>query len=78
MLQLERLARDTDATDPDLTTTSWSCPHAVQVAFVEVAGANHAWMGHATGGSGKVGPPYTKLDSSLAISSFLSQHPRVT
>jgi hypothetical protein len=34
-------------------------------------------MGHTTGGSGKVGPPYTKLDSSLAIWSFLSRHPRV-
>jgi polyhydroxybutyrate depolymerase len=65
----------TDADNADLSVTSWSCPNGVQVAFVEVAGANHAWMGHA-GGSGKVGPPYTKLDSSLAIWSFLSRHPR--
>ncbi|MEY2588189.1 MAG: polyhydroxybutyrate depolymerase [Acidimicrobiaceae bacterium] len=65
----------TDADNADLAVTSWSCPNGVQVAFVEVAGANHAWMGHA-GGSGKVGPPYTKLDSSLAIWSFLSRHPR--
>jgi polyhydroxybutyrate depolymerase len=68
----------TDPTNTDLQTTSWSCPHDVQVAFVEVAGANHAWMGHTVGGSGKIGPPYTKLDSSLAIWTFLSQHPRVS
>jgi polyhydroxybutyrate depolymerase len=67
-----------DTTNADLSTSTWSCPHDVQVAFVEVAGANHAWMGHTSGGSGRVGPPYTKLDSSLVIWSFLSQHPRVT
>jgi polyhydroxybutyrate depolymerase len=65
----------TDTANPDLAVTSWACPGGVEVAFVQVAGANHAWMGH-TGGSGVVGPPYTKLDSSLTIWSFLSQHAR--
>ena len=65
------------AVNADLSVSSWSCPDGVQVAFVEVAGANHAWMGHAVGGSGKVGPPYTELDSSLAIWRFLSRHPRL-
>jgi len=67
----------TDTTNPDLTVTSWSpCAGNIQVVFVEVAGATHAWMGHTVGGSGKVGPPYDRLDSSLAIWNFLAAHPR--
>ncbi|MEO5724555.1 MAG: PHB depolymerase family esterase, partial [Ilumatobacteraceae bacterium] len=65
-----------DSANGDLTTTVWSCPSGVDVRFVAVAGASHAWMGHLAGGSGKVGPVYTKLDSSLAIWTFLAQHHR--
>jgi polyhydroxybutyrate depolymerase len=70
-------SRTTSPSNADLDITSWSpCAAGTEVAFVEVAGATHAWMGHTTGGSGKVGPPYAKLDSSLVIWSFLSQHAR--
>ena len=69
--------RSVAADDRDLTISAWSpCEGGTQVAFVEVKGASHAWMGHATGGSGTTGPAYAKLDSSLAIWNFLSQHAR--
>lgn len=69
--------RSVAAANRDLTISAWSpCEDATQVAFVEVKGASHAWMGHATGGSGSTGPAYAQLDSSLAIWNFLSQHPR--
>jgi poly(3-hydroxybutyrate) depolymerase len=48
------------------------CGDATEVQWLKVTGANHAWMGH-MGGSGIVGPPYTKLDSSLTIWNFLSR-----
>ncbi len=70
-------ATTTDAANADLTVRSWSpCADEVDVVFVEVAGAGHAWMGHETGGSGRVGPVYMGLDSSLLIWNFLAQHGR--
>ena len=66
----------TDPGNAEITISSWTpCRDRTQVAFVQVAGASHAWMGH-TGNSGLTGTPYAKLDSSLAIWNFLSQHPR--
>jgi polyhydroxybutyrate depolymerase len=66
-----------NSANPDLTVSTWN-PRAdgTEVAFVEVAGAMHAWMGHTVGGSGRVGVPYANLDSSLVIWSFLSQQAR--
>ncbi|QXC60706.1 hypothetical protein KSP35_20665 [Aquihabitans sp. G128] len=67
----------TDPANPDLTIRSWTpCGDDTEVAFLEVAGASHAWMGHPGGGSGKVGPVYEDLDSSLQIWDFLSRHGR--
>lgn len=67
----------TDTTNTDLMTTSWSpCAGGAVVTFFAVASASHAWMGQVGGGSGRVGTPYAKLDSSLTIWDFLSQHPR--
>ncbi|CAN5718748.1 PHB depolymerase family esterase [soil metagenome] len=66
-----------DPGNADLTLSEWApCGGGSTVAFVEVAGASHAWMGHATGGSGKVGAVYEGFDSSLQIWNFLAQHPR--
>lgn len=66
-----------DPADTDVRVTTWTgCPAGTTVAFVRVAGANHAWMGHATGGSGMVGPPYLRIDSSLILWNFLSQQRR--
>jgi len=61
--------------NPDLTYTLWACPKHVAIRFISVAGAGHAWMGHA-GNSGLTGPAYAKLDSSLTIWTFLAQNPR--
>lgn len=62
-----------DPANPDLTTTVWApCDGGAVVAFVEVAGGTHAWMGH-TGGSGLTGTPYPDLDSSSVIWDFLSR-----
>ena len=67
----------TSPANADLAITAWSpCTDGSVVVFVEVDGASHAWMGHTTGGSGKVGAPYADLDSSLVIWNFLSQHSR--
>ncbi|CAN0175066.1 unnamed protein product, partial [Phaeothamnion confervicola] len=67
----------TDATNADLMIHLWSpCAAGTEVVFVEVAGAGHAWMGHETGGSGRVGPVYMGLDSSLLIWNFVVQHGR--
>jgi polyhydroxybutyrate depolymerase len=60
--------------NPDLTATVWArCDDGSEVAFLTVAGASHAWMGHPSGGSGLTGPPYEDLDSSLVIWDFLSR-----
>lgn len=66
-----------DPANADISISSWrGCDGTTAIDFAEVAGANHAWMGHATGGSGAVGPPYMGLDSSISIWNFLSQHGR--
>jgi polyhydroxybutyrate depolymerase len=69
---------EVDPSNRDLTVHAWSSCHGrTEVEFVTVAGASHAWMGHAGGAARKlVGPPYMKLDSSLAIWTFLANHPR--
>ena len=69
-----------DPDDPDVTARTWSpCSGGTAVRFVVVAGATHAWMGHAaasTGAAAVVGDPYPGLDASRAIWSFLVAHPR--
>jgi polyhydroxybutyrate depolymerase len=68
----------TGSSNADLIVRTWTpCAADTEVVFVEVAGAGHAWMGHATGGSGRVGPVYERLDSSLVIWNFLAQHVRI-
>jgi polyhydroxybutyrate depolymerase len=65
-----------DAANHDLTVTNWSgCPTGVDVRFVAVTGAPHAWMGH-TSSNPAATPAYQGLDSSVAIVTFLLQHPR--
>ncbi len=69
-----------DPTNPDLTVTTWTpCREAATVRYVVVDGATHAWMGHPAFSelaSSFVGEPYTDLDASRAIWSFLTAHPR--
>jgi polyhydroxybutyrate depolymerase len=73
-------AQPTEATVPenaDLTIDTWApCADTAEVRFVRVAGASHAWMGAAAGGSRLVGETYMNYDSSLAIWTFLAAHPR--
>jgi polyhydroxybutyrate depolymerase len=70
----------TDATNPDLHMTSWGgCRDHTTVELIAVTGASHAWMGHAArtpGAARIVGVPYSKLDSSNTIWTFLAAHPR--
>jgi polyhydroxybutyrate depolymerase len=69
----------TDPSKPALHFESWrSCKNGTSVEWVKVTGANHAWMGHpaSLGTELLVGKPYTGFDSSAAIWSFLSAHPR--
>lgn len=73
-----------DAVDPtnvDVAARTWSgCAEERMVRFVTVAGASHAWMGHAgvaAGSTALVGEPYERFDASRAIWSFLAaQSPR--
>lgn len=69
-----------DTVNPDLQLTTWAgCSAGTAVEFLTVVGANHAWMGHEPSSAlaeRLVGTPYPKLDSSRAIWSFLSAHPR--
>jgi poly(3-hydroxybutyrate) depolymerase len=63
----------------DVTIQTWvACAGNSQVVFVTVAGAGHAWMGHAgrPAAEALVGPPYRDFDSSAAIWEFLAAHPR--
>lgn len=66
--------------DPNVTASTWTRSDAsVQVRFVTVATATHAWMGHAAQSASSasyVGTPYPKFDSSRAIWSFLASHAR--
>ena len=80
--RLDRCASSTTVTaadNPDVTTETW--PDGVdgtEVAFVRVAGATHAWMGHPSprASTGLTGEPYQRFDSSAAIWDFLAAHPR--
>ena len=71
----------TDPSNPDLTVTTWSgCGSGAEVRYVVVDGATHAWMGHpasSAAAAAYVGEPYSGLDASRAIWSFLATHPRV-
>jgi polyhydroxybutyrate depolymerase len=69
----------TDPSNPAIHLESWrSCKSGTSVEWVKVTGANHAWMGHpaSPGTEPLVGKPYMDFDSSAAIWSFLSAHPR--
>ncbi len=73
----------TSASTPDnrdLVTTTWTgCDDGVEVRYVVVDGATHAWMGRpgvSPGAAAYVGEPYPDLDASRAIWSFLTSHPR--
>jgi polyhydroxybutyrate depolymerase len=72
----------TTSTDPSNRAVhfeSWhSCRSGAAVEWAKVAGASHAWMGHSASLAGQllVGRPYMGFDSSAAIWSFLSAHPR--
>lgn len=71
----------TDPSNPDLAVATWSgCGSGVEVRYVVVDGATHAWMGHpaaSAAAAAYVGEPYADLDASRAIWSFLATHPRV-
>ncbi|MFM8946427.1 MAG: alpha/beta hydrolase family esterase [Actinomycetota bacterium] len=65
---------------PDIEIRTWTgCEGVAEVRLITVEGASHAWMGHAAASAmaaGFVGEPYPGFDSSRAIWSFLSLHPR--
>ncbi len=59
--------------------TVWQpCHGGTVVEWATVTGANHAWMGHPASAASRrlVGSPYMGFDSSAAIWSFLTAHPR--
>lgn len=64
--------------DPNVSAATWSRSGTnVQVRFVTVATAPHAWMGHSAQSEkavSYVGTPYPNFDSSRAIWSFLASH----
>lgn len=61
--------------NPDVSALSWtSCKSNVEVRFVTVKGATHAWMGHpgtSASSTSLVGVPYANLDATRAILAFL-------
>lgn len=64
-----------DADNPDVTVQRWEeCDAGVEVVFMTVNGAPHAWMGHTPPRNGT--RAYEKLDSSLTIWTFLAAHAR--
>jgi polyhydroxybutyrate depolymerase len=67
----------TDANNPDVVATTWNgCTSDVEVRFVTVDGASHAWMGHDRTSAALTtltDAPYTGFDSSRAIWSFLAE-----
>ncbi len=66
-----------DAANADLSLSLWHpCAAGTAVEFIKVAGAPHAWMGHPPVPGGGSSTPYQGLDSSVAIWTFLSEHPR--
>lgn len=68
-----------DPSNPDVLARTWmGCAESRMVRFVTVAGASHAWMGHAGAAAAStslVGTPYERLDASRAIWSFLGAQP---
>ena len=65
-----------DTANADLTISTWSrCDGAAEVKFMAVAGAPHAWMGHASSNPA-ASPAYQGLDASFEIVAFLLAHPR--
>lgn len=66
--------------NPDVEVSMWSnCSSGTAVQLITVEGASHAWMGHAAqseAAAALVGEPYLDFDSSRAIWSFVSRHPR--
>ncbi len=68
------------ASNTDVEVSTWSgCDSGAVARLMTVAGATHAWMGHASAADGAaalVGKPYMNLDASRAIWSFLAEHPR--
>jgi polyhydroxybutyrate depolymerase len=72
-------ATTTSPDHADVSIETWkSCRDGAEVQFVSIAGASHAWMGHASTRRGRAltGAPYMEYDSSAAIWSFLAAHPR--
>lgn len=70
-------ATSVDVANPNLTVSSWtSCQQGAEVQLVAVFGASHAWMGHPAAARELVGVPYADLDASVAVLSFLLNHPR--
>jgi polyhydroxybutyrate depolymerase len=68
-----------DPSSPAVNFEIWQpCDAGTMVEWAKVTGANHAWMGHpaSPGTESLVGTPYMGFDSSAAIWSFLSAHPR--
>lgn len=67
------------APNAEVTTTTWGrCNAGVEVRFVTVAGAGHAWMGRESSPRAErlTGAPYMGFDSAAAIWSFVADHPR--
>ncbi len=69
-----------DASNRDLLLSRWrSCGTGLDVRFLAVRGAGHAWMGHPSASAWAdeyMGSPYMSLDSSRALWAFVSAHPR--
>ncbi len=66
-----------DPSNPDLTISTWTpCGGGSEVRFVEVAGAEHAWMGHTSGAPRLTGEWYADLDASVMVVEFVLAHPR--
>jgi polyhydroxybutyrate depolymerase len=73
-------ARLRDTSNRDLTLSRWrSCASGVEVAFLTVRGAGHAWMGQPSSSPWAddfIGTPYPKVDTSRALWAFLAAHQR--
>jgi len=68
-----------DSSNPAVHFQVWQpCKRGTVVEWATVTGANHAWMGHpaSPGTQTLIGPPYMDFDSSAAVWSFVSAHPR--
>jgi len=68
-----------DSSNPAVHFQVWQpCKRGTVVEWATVTGANHAWMGHpaSPGTQTLIGPPYMGFDSSAAVWSFVSAHPR--